>query len=77
MQLRNVPTDFIIENYVKARKAGLPVLLDRLEVHLLWRKHHQRHFYALISASRSNIDLNFERAAAIDLPVATSMTPLK
>ena len=35
MQLRNVPTDFIIENYVKGRKAGLPLALDRLEVHVL------------------------------------------
>jgi len=67
MQLRNVPTDFIIENYVKARKAGLPVLLDRLEVHLLSGGNITNVISALISASRSNIDLNFERAAAIDL----------
>lgn len=67
MQLRNVPTDFIIENYVKARKAGLPIILDRLEVHLLSGGNINNVISALISASRSNIDLNFERAAAIDL----------
>ena len=67
MQLRNVPTDFIIENYVKARKAGLPVILDRLEVHVLSGGNLNNVISALISASRSNIDLNFERAAAIDL----------
>jgi uncharacterized protein YqfA (UPF0365 family) len=67
MQLRNVPTDSIIEYYVKARKAGLPVALDRLEVHLLSGGNLNNVVGALISASRSNIDLDFEKAAAIDL----------
>ncbi len=67
MQLRNVPTDFIIEYYVKARKAGLPVALDRLEVHVLSGGNLANVISALISASRSNIDLDFEKAAAIDL----------
>lgn len=67
MQLRNVPTDHIIEYYVKGRKAGLPLALDRLEVHFLSGGNLANVVQALISASRSNIDLNFERAAAIDL----------
>lgn len=67
MQLRNVPTDFIIEYYVKARKAGLPVELDRLEVHQLSGGNLASVINALISASRSSINLNFEKAAAIDL----------
>lgn len=67
MQLRNVPTDHIIEHYVKGRKAGLPLALDRLEVHFLSGGNLANVVGALISASRSNIDLNFERAAAIDL----------
>ncbi|GAB4279361.1 MAG: flotillin-like protein FloA [Candidatus Rifleibacteriota bacterium] len=67
MQLRNVPTDFIIEYYVKARKAGLPLALDRLEAHVLSGGNLANVINALISASRSNIDLNFEKAAAIDL----------
>jgi len=67
MQLRNVPTDFIIEFYVKGRKAGLPLALDRLEVHHLSGGNITSVVNALISASRSNIDLNFEKAAAIDL----------
>ncbi len=67
MQLRNVPTDFIIQAYVQARKAGLPIQLDRLEVHFLSGGNISNVVLALISASRSNIDLNFERAAAIDL----------
>lgn len=67
MQLRNVPTDFIIEYYVKVRKAGIPVGLDRLEVHVLSGGNLANVIDALISASRSNIDLDFEKAAAIDL----------
>jgi uncharacterized protein YqfA (UPF0365 family) len=67
MQLRNVPTDHIIEYYVKGCKAGLPLALDRLEVHFLSGGNLANVVNALISASRSNIDLSFERAAAIDL----------
>jgi uncharacterized protein YqfA (UPF0365 family) len=67
MQLRKVPTDFIVEYYVKVRKAGLPVGLDRLEVHLLSGGNLPNVVGALISASRSNIELDFEKAAAIDL----------
>lgn len=67
MQLRNVPTDFIIEFYVKGRKAGLPISLERLEVHHLSGGNITNVINALISASRSNIDLDFEKAAAIDL----------
>ena len=67
MQLRNVPTDFIIEYYVKVRKAGINVALDRLEVHVLSGGNLSSVIDALISASRSNIDLDFEKAAAIDL----------
>ncbi|MFZ5949717.1 MAG: flotillin-like FloA family protein [Candidatus Rifleibacteriota bacterium] len=67
MQLRNVPTDFIIEYYVKVRKAGIPVGLDRLEVHVLSGGNLANVIDALISASRSNINLDFEKAAAIDL----------
>ena len=67
MQLRNVPTDLIIEYYVKGRKAGLDISLDRLEVHVLSGGKLPNVISALISASRSNINLNFEKAAAIDL----------
>lgn len=67
MQLRNVPTEFIVEYYVKVRKAGLPVALDRLEVHVLSGGNIANVVQALVSASRSNIDLTFEKAAAIDL----------
>ncbi|HAE39125.1 MAG TPA: hypothetical protein DCG57_10870, partial [Candidatus Riflebacteria bacterium] len=67
MQLRNVPTGLIIESYVRVRKAGIPLGLDRLEVHYLSGGNMQKVVQALISAKNSKIDLDFERAAAIDL----------
>ncbi len=67
MQLRKVPTSQIIDYYVKARKAGLGVELDRLEVHMLSGGNLGNVIQALISASRSNIPLDFEKASAIDL----------
>jgi uncharacterized protein YqfA (UPF0365 family) len=67
MKLRNVPTEFIVDYYVKVRKAGIMVGLDRLEVHVLSGGNLANVVNALISASRSNIPLDFEKAAAIDL----------
>lgn len=67
MQLRKVPTTMIIENYIKARKAGIDVTLDKLEVHFLSGGNLSNIINALISASRSNIQLGFAKAAAIDL----------
>jgi len=67
MQLRNVPTNVIVEAYVRVRKAGIPLGLDRLEVHYLSGGNMHKVVQALISAKNSKIDLDFERAAAIDL----------
>lgn len=67
MQLRKVPTQMIIEDYIKARKGGIDVTLDKLEVHYLSGGNLPNVINALISASRSNIPLIFEKAAAIDL----------
>ncbi|MBU1109598.1 MAG: flotillin-like FloA family protein [Candidatus Riflebacteria bacterium] len=67
MQLRAVPTNLIVESYVRVRKAGVPLALDRLEVHYLSGGNMQKVVQALISAKNSKIDLDFERAAAIDL----------
>ncbi len=67
MRLRNVPTNLIIESYVRVHKAGIPLGLDRLEVHFLSGGEIHKVVQALISAKNSKIDLDFERAAAIDL----------
>lgn len=67
MGLRKVPTDMIIENFIKGSKAGLDISLDKLEVHYLSSGDVIRVINALISASRANLRLNFDQAAAIDL----------
>lgn len=67
MKLRKVPLDYLIDEYVRARSARLNIELSRLEIHYLSNGNVGNVISALISANRSNIDLSFERAAAIDL----------
>lgn len=67
MQLRRVPTGFIVDKYIEAHKANLPIPLDKLEVHILSGGNIDSVIRALISASRSRIPLDFQRATAIDL----------
>lgn len=67
MRLRRVrPTD-IVEPYINAVKAGLDLTTDQLESHFLAGGRVQAVVNALVSASKANIDLDFNRAAAIDL----------
>ena len=67
MKFRNVPIDYLIETLIKARKAGIDVGAERLEIHYLSNGNIGNVVQALISASRSNLRLDFEQAAAIDL----------
>lgn len=67
MGLRKVPLELIVENFIKGTKAGLDISLDKLEVHYLSSGDVVRVINALISASRANLRLNFDQAAAIDL----------
>lgn len=68
MQLRKVDISSIIDTYMRARKANLPgIELSRLEVHYLSNGNIGNVVSALISARSSNMDLDFEQAAAIDL----------
>lgn len=52
---------------IKAHKAGLNVTTNQLESHYLAGGNVDRVVNALIAAHRANIELSFERAAAIDL----------
>ncbi|RMF61237.1 MAG: UPF0365 family protein, partial [Bacteroidetes bacterium] len=52
---------------ITAYKAGLNLSTAQLEAHYLAGGHVQNVVRALISADKANIDLTFERAAAIDL----------
>ncbi len=67
MRLRKVPPTLIVRPLITAFKAGIFLELPQLEAHYLAGGHVQRVINALISADKANIDLNFERATAIDL----------
>lgn len=67
MRLRRVPPAKIVNPQIKAVKAGLPAVTDKLEAHFLAGGNVDRVVNALIAAQRANIPLEFERAAAIDL----------
>ena len=83
MRIRNVPPNVIVPSLIEAHKAGLDtVTRDKLEAHFLTGGHVQRVVHALVSASKANIELSFEKAAAIDLAgrdvfeaVKTSVNP--
>src|SRR5437667_1606062 len=68
MRLRKVPPQRIVISRINALKAGLPtVTVDLLEAHFLAGGHVELVVNALISAEKAGLDLDFGRAAAIDL----------
>lgn len=67
MRLRRVIPSRIVNPMIKATKAGLTISIDDLEAHYLAGGNVDAVIDALIAAQRANIDLPFERAAAIDL----------
>ena len=83
MRIRNVPPSIIVPSLIEAHKAGLGYITrDNLEAHFMTGGHVQRVVHALVSASKANIDLSFEKATAIDLAgrdvfeaVQTSVNP--
>jgi len=67
MKLRRVTPVRIVIPQIKAIKAGLDLSINKLEAHYLAGGNVDRVVNALIAAQRANINLEFERAAAIDL----------
>ncbi len=67
MRLRRVRPDRIIRPLIKVSKAGLNISVNQLESHFLSGGHVDNVVDALIAAHRANLELSFERAAAIDL----------
>ncbi len=67
MRFRKVPSKLIVESKIMAVKAGIDIATDSLESHFLAGGHVSRVIQALIAADKANIDLPFNRAAAIDL----------
>ncbi|MDD4047807.1 MAG: flotillin-like protein FloA [Clostridia bacterium] len=67
MRFRRVPPSLVVNNLIKADKAGIEITTNQLEAHYLAGGNVDRVVNALIAAERANIPLPFERAAAIDL----------
>ncbi|GAB4515658.1 MAG: flotillin-like protein FloA [Haliangiales bacterium] len=67
MRLRRVPPNEIVDARITAVKAGLHIPIDFLESHYLAGGRVRVVITALISADKANMDLDFQRAAAIDL----------
>lgn len=67
MRLRRVRPSRIINPLIKGTKAGLNISSNQLESHLLSGGKVDNVVDALIAAHRANLELTFERAAAIDL----------
>jgi uncharacterized protein YqfA (UPF0365 family) len=68
MRFRKVPPGLIVNCKIMAVKAGLDIITtDDLESHYLAGGDVMRVVQALIAADKANIELKFNRAAAIDL----------
>ncbi|MEM7510126.1 MAG: flotillin-like FloA family protein, partial [Bacteroidota bacterium] len=68
MRLRRVAPQIIVNELIKAKKAGLQGIdIDQLEAHHLAQGNVTNVIDALISAKNAGIELNFEEAAGIDL----------
>ena len=82
MKLRRVPPTLIVDARIRLVKAGLSLPTDPLEAHYLAGGDVSNVVNALIAADKANIELGFQRAAAIDLAgrdvfeaVRTSVNP--
>lgn len=82
MKLRGVPPALIVDARIRIIKAGLTLSTDDLEAHYLAGGDIINVVKALIAADKANIELSFQRAAAIDLAgrdveeaVRTSVNP--
>ena len=67
MRLRRVPPHRIILPFIKAQKGGVETTIDKLEARYLAGGSVGNVVDALIAATRADIPISFERAAAIDL----------
>lgn len=67
MRLRKIPPSVVVNNLIKATKAGLKISTTEIETHFLAKGNVNTVIDALISADKANIPLDFKLAAAIDL----------
>jgi uncharacterized protein YqfA (UPF0365 family) len=67
MRLRQVPYALVTDARVTARKAGIDISVDEIEAHFLAGGNVIPTVQALIAAEKAGIELNWNRACAIDL----------
>ncbi|GAB5562351.1 MAG: flotillin-like protein FloA [Synoicihabitans sp.] len=67
MRLRQVPYGLIVDARITAHKAGLAITIDDLEAHFLAGGNVVPTVHALIAAQKAKIELDWNRACAIDL----------
>ncbi len=67
MRLRGVPASLIVDARIAAVKAGLALSSDELEAHYLAEGNVIQAVQALVAADKANINLDWQRACAIDL----------
>lgn len=67
MKLRRVPPSLIVDARIRLTKAGLALSTDLIEAHYLAGGNVINVVQGLIAADKANIDLSFQKAAAIDL----------
>jgi len=67
MPLRKINAALIVNEYIKARKAGVTISVEDLETHHLANGNVKRVVLAMIEANKANIELDFAKATAIDL----------
>ncbi len=67
MRIIKIPPSLIVNNLVRARKAGLPLTVEQMQSHYLAGGNVENVVLAMIAAQRAQIPLEWQRAAAIDL----------
>jgi len=78
MRLRRVPMGLIVDSRITAVKAGISIETDPLEAHYLAGGNVSHVVLALIAADKAALQLDFNRACAIDLAIkGTSKTVLE
>jgi uncharacterized protein YqfA (UPF0365 family) len=67
MKLRQVPYSLVVDARITAKKAGIELSIDDLEAHFLAGGNLVPTVQAIIAAQKAGIELNWQRACAIDL----------
>ncbi|HEY0944939.1 MAG TPA: flotillin-like protein FloA [Opitutaceae bacterium] len=67
MRLRQVPYGLVVDARITAKKAGIEITIDDIEAHYLAGGNVVPTVQALIAAQKAGIELNWNRACAIDL----------